>query len=113
MDEAIRRIQAFDEAGADCLYVPMPPSMEDVARVCQATTKPVNAIAAGKFAKVSRDDFAAAGVGRISLGSALSKVTHAALLKAAKGILNDWDFSELVNGASSEEIEALLTHDRG
>ncbi|MEL6121059.1 MAG: isocitrate lyase/phosphoenolpyruvate mutase family protein [Pseudomonadota bacterium] len=113
MDEAVRRIRAFDEAGADCLYVPMPPSIEDVARVCQATTKPVNAIAAGKFAKVSRDDFAAAGVGRISLGSALSKVTHAALLKAAKGILNDGDFSELLNGASSEEVEALLTHDRG
>ena len=113
MDEAIRRIRAFDEAGADCLYVPMPPSMEDLARVCQTTTKPVNALAAGKFAKANRDAFAAIGVGRISLGSALSSVTHAALLKAAKGILNDGDFSELLKGASSEEVEALLTHDRG
>lgn len=112
MDEAIRRIEAFDQAGADCLYVPMPPSMEDLARVCQVTQKPVNAIAAGRFAKVTRAEFAAAGVARISLGSALSKVTHAALLKAAKAILNDGDFTDLLNGASSDEIEALLTQDR-
>lgn len=112
MDEAIRRIRAFDEAGADCLYVPMPPSIEDLKRVCDATEKPVNALAAGPFAEVSRAEFAALGVGRISLGSALSKVTHAALLKAAKAILNDGNFTELLNGASSDEVEALLTQDR-
>lgn len=113
MDEAIRRVQAFDVAGADCLYVPMPPTIGDLTKVCQATDKPVNAIAAGRFAEVSRAEFAALGVARISLGSALSKVTHAALLKAAKDILNDGDFSELLNGASSEEVEALLSKDRG
>lgn len=113
MEEAIRRIQAFDEAGADCLYVPVPPSLDDLKRICATTQKPVNALAVGPFAKVTKTEFAAMGIARISLGSALSKVTHAALLKAAKGILNDGDFSELLNGASGEEIEALLTQDRG
>lgn len=112
MDEALRRIAAFDAAGADCLYVPLPPSLEDLKRVCAVTDKPVNALAAGPFAKINRDTFAAMGVARISLGSALAKVTHASLLKAAKGILNDGDFSELLNGASGDEIEALLTHGR-
>ena len=108
MEEAIRRIEAFDAAGADCLYVPLPPSMEELARLCQATQKPVNALAAGRFAKVTRAEFARSGVARISLGSALSRVTHAALLQAARTILEHGDFSGLLNGASGDEIEALF-----
>ena len=78
----------------------------------RANFERVLALAAGPFAKINRDTFAAIGVARISLGSALAKVTHASLLKAARGILNDGDFSELLNGASGDEIEALLTHGR-
>lgn len=112
-DEAIRRLQAFDEAGADCLYAPLPPSMDELKRICAATTKPVNALAAGKFAKVSRAEFAAAGVARISLGSALARVTHAALIDTAKHILRDGDFSDFLKGANGDHVEALLQGKEG
>jgi len=55
--EAIRRIKAFADAGADCLYVPMPPSMNDLAQIVAATEKPVNALVAGSYAHQSTADF--------------------------------------------------------
>lgn len=107
-DEAIRRLQAFDVAGADCLYAPMPPMIEDLARVCACTKKPVNALAAGPFARINRDEFAAMGVARVSLGSALARVTHAALIETAEKILKYGDFTGFQNAARGDDVEALL-----
>ncbi|MFK7940161.1 MAG: isocitrate lyase/phosphoenolpyruvate mutase family protein [Roseovarius sp.] len=109
IDEALRRLRAFDAAGADCLYAPLPPSMDEIRQICAATTRPVNALAVGPFAKVSRTEFAAAGVARISLGSGLARVTQGALIEAAKHILSDGDFSDIMNAAPGKEVEALLT----
>ena len=105
--EAIRRIQAFDAAGADGLYVPLPPDMDALKAICKATKKPVNVLAAGKFTKTSLADFAAAGVARISLGSALARATHKTILNAAQAMLNDGDFS-LIGGATATQIDKLL-----
>ncbi|MEO1116218.1 MAG: isocitrate lyase/phosphoenolpyruvate mutase family protein, partial [Pseudomonadota bacterium] len=44
IEEALKRITAFDEAGADCLYVPFPKSQDDLKRVIAATAKPVNVL---------------------------------------------------------------------
>lgn len=110
MDEALARLQAFDDAGADCLYVPLPPSPDDLARVVNATAKPVNALAAGLYRGLSRRDFAALGVARISLGSALARATHRLIHDAGKAMFGAGDFSGL-GGISGDEIDALL--DRG
>lgn len=113
MEEALRRIRAFDAAGADCLYVPMTPDMEGVRAVCAATQKPVNALVAGRFARVPRSEFAAAGVARISLGSALARVTQAALIEAATPVLQSGDFASLVGGVPSDDVDALLARGSG
>lgn len=107
IDEALRRIAAFDAAGADGLYVPMPASMNDLARICAATSKPVNALAAGPFAKVSRAEFAAAGAARISLGSALANITYRLMHDAAAAMLENGDFTPLGAGISAEKIAQL------
>ena len=109
MPEALRRIRAFDAAGADGLYVPIPPDMAALQQVVRATSKPVNALAAGPFAKQSLADFAAIGVARISLGSALARITHRAIHDAALAMFNDGDFTPLTKGISSDIIDALLT----
>ena len=85
--EGIRRLQAFEAAGADCLYLPLPASLEEVALVCRSVSRPVNALAAGPFVRHSRAEFAAAGVARISLGSALARATHRVLVEAAEAML--------------------------
>ena len=110
-DEAMRRITAFDEAGADGLYVPIPESLDQIAALCVATKKPVNALAAGPFARIPLKDFAAAGVARVSLGSALARVTHQVILDAADAMFRQGDFSTLTAGASGAAIDALLTKD--
>jgi len=106
-DEAIRRIQAYEAAGADGVYVPLPPDMDALGRVVASVSVPVNALAAGRFIKHGRAEFAALGIARISIGSALARVTHKAMLEAAKPMLSDGDFSQL-RGASGDAIDALL-----
>ncbi|WP_456390506.1 isocitrate lyase/PEP mutase family protein [Profundibacter sp.] len=108
LDEAILRIKAYEAAGADCVYIPQPASMDDLARICAATSLPVNALAAGKFANISRTQFAAIGVARISLGAALARVTHRAIYDAATAMFGDGDFSALTKALPADELEKLL-----
>lgn len=108
-DEAIRRVQAYEQAGADLLYVPIPPSMEELARVIQSVSKPVNALAAGPFRQYSKKQFADIGVRRISIGSALSRVTHHHIVKATQMMCgNDGSFAGLADAASGDDIDAML-----
>ncbi|WP_424943233.1 isocitrate lyase/PEP mutase family protein [Aliiroseovarius crassostreae] len=109
LEEALARIKGYEVAGADALYIPLPGTLEDQARICAATDLPVNALAAGPFTNVTRDAFAKAGVARISLGSALARVTHRAIHDAANAMFGDGDFSPLSNGISGDVIDDLLT----
>ena len=109
LEEALRRIRAFDAAGADCLYVPVPGTAEDLARVVAATAKPVNALAVGPFAGITREGFAALGVARISLGAALARVTHRAIVEVGEAILGRGDFSGLARTIPGAEVDRLLS----
>jgi 2-methylisocitrate lyase-like PEP mutase family enzyme len=111
--EALERVRAFDEAGADCLYVPLPPSLDDIAAVCRATAKPVNALAAGAYTRVSREGFARIGVARISLGSALARVTHRAIRDAAEAMFERGDFAPLAHSIHGNEVDAMLLRFEG
>lgn len=108
LDEALRRIRAMDAAGADCLYVPFPNDLDGLARVIAATDKPVNVLAAGDFARTSRADYARMGVARISLGSALARVTHRAIFDAAQAMFGAGDFTPLTKGIAGDTIDELL-----
>ncbi len=108
-DEAIRRLVAFEAAGADCLYAPLPPDMEALAQICAQTTAPVNALVAGPFTMQTQTAFAKIGVARLSVGSALARITHRAIYDAAEAMLGDGDFAALKNGISSDIIDDLLT----
>lgn len=108
MAEALARVCAFDEAGADCLYVPGPPNVAALAEVCGITKKPVNALAIRELTNLSQADFAALGVARISLGSALARVTHKAIYDAGNAMFRDGDFTALAQGISADIIDELL-----
>jgi len=108
-DTAIARLQAFEAAGADCLYAPLPPSMNDLARIVSAVTLPVNALITSNYADQPLQAFADIGVARISLGSTLARITHRAMYDAANAMLRDGVFDPLGHGISSDTIDALLT----
>ena len=61
LDEAIRRLQAFEAVGADVLYCPMPETIEGLTRLCASVTAPVNALAAGPWTQTSRDELPPSG----------------------------------------------------
>ncbi len=108
LDEALARIKGYEAVGADALYVPLPGTLDDQERVCAATKLPVNALAAGPFTKIRRDQFAKAGVARISLGSALARTTHRVLHDTAQAMFQDGDFTALGRSISGDTIDEML-----
>ncbi|MEM9969601.1 MAG: isocitrate lyase/phosphoenolpyruvate mutase family protein [Pseudomonadota bacterium] len=108
IEEALARVRAFDAAGADCLYVPLPKTVDDLKRVIAATSKPVNVLVAGPYAGMSLAAFAAMGAARLSLGSALARVTHRAIADAGRAMFGAGDFSPLGEGISGDAVDAML-----
>lgn len=108
LEEALARLQGYEAAGADCLYVPLPGTLADQARICASTDLPVNALVAGPFTAHGRADFASIGVARLSLGSALARATHRVIHDAANAMFGQGDFSPLAKGISGAEVDELL-----
>jgi 2-methylisocitrate lyase-like PEP mutase family enzyme len=108
MEEALKRVQAFDEAGADALYVPLPPGFQSLKNVVRATSKPVNALAAGPFAAHSMAKFAEAGIARISIGGALARVTHSVIAGLGEAMLTRGDFSGLAAAMPGSAVDNML-----
>jgi methylisocitrate lyase len=101
--ETIRRLTAYAEAGADCLYAPGIRVIADILAVVRAVApKPVNVLVGSDFATVA--ELAAAGVRRISVGGALARVAWASFLQAAKEIADHGAFTSLARAVPSEEI---------
>ena len=110
-DEAIRRLTAFADAGADCLYAPFLPDLAAVARVCKAVPGPVNVLVAGPMTRHSLAEFAEAGVARLSLGSALARATHRIIRDAAERMFGDGQFDLLGQGIAGSLVDDLLTRE--
>ena len=108
LDEAIRRIKAFANAGADLLYVPLVPDRESLQTVVASVTKPVNALAAGALTELTVAQLAAIGVRRISVGVQIARLTHAAIRDATRAMLTEGSFAAFASGASGNEIDAML-----
>lgn len=108
VDEALRRIQAFEKAGADLLYVPLVPDAEALARVVGAVSAPVNALAAGAVARLSVAEITGLGVRRISVGSMVARLAHAAARDATRDMLQEGSFTMFSGAASGGEIDGLL-----
>jgi len=92
LDDTIRRLQAFEAAGADALYAPGLATPEDIRTLCAAVSKPVNVVIGLKNASLSVAELAGLGVKRISLGSALSRAALSALVRAGKEVRRAGNF---------------------
>jgi 2-methylisocitrate lyase-like PEP mutase family enzyme len=106
--EGIRRLQAFEAAGADLLYLPVPPGRAELAQVLASVKAPVNALAAGPLRALSVAELAAMGVRRISTGSQIARLTHAAIEASVRGMLDEGSFAALQGAASGDAVDAML-----
>jgi 2-methylisocitrate lyase-like PEP mutase family enzyme len=96
LEETIRRLKAYAEAGADCLYAPRIETAEQVSAVVAAVApKPVNLLANAPFVTVA--EAADLGVRRISVGGTLARAAWAGALAAAEEIAADGTFSRFVD----------------
>jgi methylisocitrate lyase len=108
--ETIRRLTAYSEAGADCLYAPGLRSLSDIQQVVRAVApKPVNVIATSDVTTVA--ELAAAGVRRISVGSALARAAWSGFLESAREIAEEGTFSALGRGVPYPKLNAMFDRD--
>ena len=107
LPETIRRLEAYAEAGADCLYAPRLGSLADIDAVVKAVApKPVNVLVGSDFTTV--EELARLGVRRISVGGGLARVAWGAFLEAAKEIAEKGTFTKLAQGIPFAEIDGAF-----
>jgi 2-methylisocitrate lyase-like PEP mutase family enzyme len=113
--DTIKRLQAFQEAGADVLYAPGLITKEDIAAVVHSVDRPVNVVMGLRGAQLTLAELSAIGVKRISVGSALARTALGALLGAAREMQEHGTFTFAKNAANPQEIGAMFeaVNDRG
>ena len=105
--ETIRRLEAYGEAGADCLFAPGITNLGDVAAIVRAVApKPVNVVVGSNWATV--DQLASAGVRRISVGGGLARTALTAALAAAREIRESGTFDGLARALPFKEVDGLF-----
>ena len=107
LDEIIRRLQAFEKAGADVLFAPGLPNIEAIRTVVQSVSKPVNVVRGGPGPSIA--ELEAAGVRRVSLGGSLSRVAYTALKKAGEELLGPGTFGFASDLLTTAAVNKLMT----
>jgi 2-methylisocitrate lyase-like PEP mutase family enzyme len=109
LDDTIRRLQAFEAAGAEVLYAPGITRPEDIRTVCSSVSKPVNVLMGMKGApSLSVKDLEALGVRRISLGSGFSRAAMTAFLRAAQEVMDQGTFTFAEDTLYMSELAELF-----
>ena len=109
LDDTLRRLQAYEKAGADVLFAPGLIKPQDIKLVCSSLSKPVNVIMGFQSANYSVAELAALGVRRISVGSALSRAALGAMLRGAKEIKDQGTFRFAAQALSYADANELVS----
>jgi 2-methylisocitrate lyase-like PEP mutase family enzyme len=109
LDDTIRRLRAFEKAGADVLYAPGLRDLATIRTVCQAVTKPVNVVMEMQGTQFGVAELAEAGVKRISVGAALARLAFGAFISAAREMRSAGTFRFSEAAMSFDEIEGFFS----
>jgi 2-methylisocitrate lyase-like PEP mutase family enzyme len=108
LDDTIRRLQAFERAGADVLYTPGLKDLATVRTVVAAVQKPVNVLMATLDPALTVRQLGEAGVKRISVGSALARLGLGAFLRGARALKEQGSFAWVSEAVSSRELKDVF-----
>jgi len=108
LGDTIRRLQAYEKAGADVLYAPGLSTREDIAAVVSSVNRPVNVVMGLQGVQLSLSELSAMGVKRVSVGSALCRTALAAFLRAAREMREHGTFSFATEAVNPREISAIF-----
>lgn len=107
LGDAIRRLQAYQEAGADVLFAPSLKTREQIATLVGEVDRPVNVLV-GKNLGLSVHELSTLGVRRVSVGGMLSAVAYGALVHAAREILSTGTFGFAAELDRAKDLRALI-----
>lgn len=108
LDDVIKRLQAFEAAGADVLFAPALPDLAAVEKVCRSLTKPFNFMVGIPGKSFSVAELEAAGVKRISLATSLYRAAMTGLLEAAREVKDKGAFLYVDRIMSTAELNSFL-----
>lgn len=108
LKDTIKRLQAYQDAGADVLYAPGLASSDDIASVVRSVDRPVNALMGLRGIQLSVAELAALGVKRVSVGSSLYRSALGAFLRAAREMKERGTFTFAADAAVPKEISTML-----
>ena len=108
LDETIRRLQAYEKAGADVLFAPGLPDLDAVRAVCASVSKPVNFMVGIKGKSFSVSELAACGVRRISLATSLYRAAMTGFLNAVEEIRTQGKFTFLDRSTSTADLNKYM-----
>src|ERR687888_2303565 len=108
LDDVIKRLQAFETAGADVLMAPGLPDLAAVRAVCGAVSKPVNFMAGIKGKSFTVAELEAAGVRRISLATSLYRIAMTGLIDAAREVKDKGTFGYLDRSVATPDLNAFM-----
>lgn len=106
--DTIKRLQAYQEAGANVLYAPGLTSKEDIAAVVSSVDRPVNVLAALPGAPLTSAELSALGVKRVSIGSVLSRAAYGAAIRAATEMHERGTFTFTDEAISFRDLTAIF-----
>jgi 2-methylisocitrate lyase-like PEP mutase family enzyme len=108
LDDTIRRLQAFEKAGADVLYAPGLRDLATIRTVVQSVTRPVNVVMTHGDPDLTMAQLAAAGVKRVSVGGSLSRLALAAFLRGAREMKEAGGFTWMRETVPSRELKDVF-----
>jgi len=108
LGDTIKRLQAYEKAGADVLFAPGLPDLASVKQVCASLSKPFNFMVGIRGKSFSVAELEAAGVRRISLATSLYRAAMTGLLEAAKEVEQMGSFGYLDRSVSTPELYKLM-----
>jgi len=108
LGDTIRRLQAFAAAGADVLYAPGLRDLETIRQVVAAVQKPVNVVMSSADPEITARQLAQAGVKRISVGGALSRLAYAAVREAAVAMRDAGSFRWMRDTLPGRDLKAIF-----
>jgi len=108
LKDTIRRLQAYQEAGADVLYAPGLTSRDDIAAVVRSVDRPVNVLMGMQGVQLSLETLSEIGVKRVSVGGSLARAALGAFLRAAREMREHGTFTFAEEAVSSREIGELF-----
>jgi len=108
LDDTIRRLQAFEKAGADVLYAPGPRDLTTIRTVVSSVGKPVNVVMSMTDPSITAQQLADAGVKRISVGGALSRLALGAFMEGAREMREKGSFTWVRRAIPTRELSSVF-----